>query len=97
VDVLPIAQAHGGDDFLHRHNPAAVDWTKLFPERERNAPGARLHWKADYAILSSDDRLWVLIDAKTGAVLEVEWFPAREWPLRQSRVLPPPVGERRAG
>jgi hypothetical protein len=96
VDVLAIAQAHGGDEFLRRHNPAAVDWMKLLLQPLPKVPGARLDWTAQYAVLSSDDKLDIDIDPKTGEVLAVDWVPARESPFRQGRVLPP-VGERRAG
>jgi len=75
VDVLPIIQENGGDEFLAEHDPELVNMT-LHLERRPTVPGARLAWRGSYMdYWVTQDGLYIKLNPETGELIEVEWMP----------------------
>jgi hypothetical protein len=75
VDVLPIAQANGGDEFLAGRN-LEVMLMSLHLQRWSSAPGVLLQWRAIYFDSLTDDRLDVMVNSQTGKITGTERSPS---------------------
>jgi hypothetical protein len=74
VKALAIALDNGGSEFLTKHDPEMMN---LYLERLPTVPGARLKWRASFWDWSPDELIWIMIDPRTGDVIEVERQPSR--------------------
>lgn len=70
VDAWSIAQAHGGEDFLLRHQDPTTSMTVTLAYWRVGTTQDVLAWRASYLIIYGDS-LSIMIDPSTGDILEV--------------------------
>jgi hypothetical protein len=76
LKALAIAQGNGGDEFLAKHDPKTALMT-LYLERLPKVPGARLQWRASFWDLATSEKVRIMLDPRTGEVIEVDRQPSR--------------------
>jgi hypothetical protein len=70
VDAWSIAQAHGGEDLLLRHQDPMTSMTVTLAYWRVGSTQNVLAWRASYLIVYGDS-LSIIIDPRTGDILEV--------------------------
>jgi hypothetical protein len=69
LDVLPIALANGGDQFLAKHDPKMGSIT-LYLQPVPQVPDMRPRWRTTFWDL--EETVHIIVDPQTGEIVEVE-------------------------